>query len=240
MSLTLRLLLIAALAGASRPAFEHEAAALRMDGEPDVEPRSRGMSAHDTSAEGESTTTMGEGWRMLANGFTADLESIGHALANAIGFRDSSAHDHVKLRVASSSAGCGPTGEELVRNFYINSAEVSNPSSFAWCGDGASGGACKLSLELGGPTLHHDIGMLRLRGCPLGLSYTAPYLRIMKVLYASFDVLHLGWGACDGGETVCELGEELTMRALECKTLGHPTLTNLTWDVCHDGPGSYR
>jgi len=41
-------------------------------------------------------------------------------------------------------------------------------------------GTCHLSLEMGGDTLHNDVGFLKLRGCPLHEGYTVPYLRVMK------------------------------------------------------------
>ena len=89
---------------------------------------------------------------------------------------------------------------------------------------------------MGGDKLHYDFGMLRLRGCPLHEGYTVPYLRLMKVLMGSFDTLYLGWGACDQGETACVVGDDLTMKPGDCKTLTHPSRPGQKYDVCYQGP----
>lgn len=142
---------------------------LRNGREATVEPPSRRSPSSQDAAVGDKTKrSLSEVWRMLVNGF----ESTGQSFGDTIGFGEPSTQDHVKLRVTASSEGCGPTGTEYVRSFYFNSDEQNMTSSFAWCGEEANGGACRLSLELGGPTLHHDIGMLRLRGCPVGDGYT--------------------------------------------------------------------
>eukprot|EP00967_Tisochrysis_lutea_P155916 scaffold313050_cov41-Tisochrysis_lutea.AAC.1 len=143
--------------------------------------------------------------------------------------------DHVMLAVSPSNENCGSSGKELIRPFYVNSASDGDPSSFKWC----DGGTCLLTLEMGGDTLHHDVGYLKLRGCPVKEGYTVPYLRIMKVLMGSYDVLHLGWGACDQGETKCEVGNDIKLTVGECKTLYHPSKPAMKYDVCYHGPGHY-
>lgn len=216
---------------------------------------------------------MGKGWRMrmLADGFTADLESIEQALANAIEPRESSADDNVKLRIHSFSGlggRCEPTGTgngartQLLRRLVNVEQRILGSRSSCSRGAVMKQLAALASCLCSPPEGQRSITMctsecwrmLRLCvavavACPLGHAYTAPYLRIMKILYASSDDLHVGWGACDGGETVCELARggvhtAGAARALECANLSqpqpHPAVENLSWDVCYEGPGSYR
>jgi len=143
------------------------------------------------------------------------------------------ARDHVKLSVTPSSVGCGNDGKEFVRPFYVNSA--GSAATFNWC----EGKTCYLTLEIGGDALHHDIGMVRMRGCPVSEGYTIPYLRVMKVLIGSYSSLYLGWGACDQAETSCALGADTTLQPGDCKTLAHPTVPSERYDVCYDGQGKY-
>ena len=61
----------------------------------------------------------------------------------------------------------------------------------------------------------------------------------LKSLLASFDVLHIGYGACDQGETQCEIGTDISLAPGECKTLTHPSIDDIKFDVCYQGPGTW-
>jgi hypothetical protein len=94
-------------------------------------------------------------------------------------------------------------------------------------------------VRSGGDTLHHDVGFLKLRGCPVKEGYTVPYLRIMKVLMGAYDALYLGWGACDAAETSCEVGGDATLAVGDCKTFSHPSRPAMNYDLCYQGPGRF-
>lgn len=130
----------------------------------------RDASLADTSRSGETKlVTMGESWDVVADGLKNDLTTAKHVLEQPGGYVEPGWRDHVKLSVTPYSIGCGPSGKELVRPFYVNSDSGKDAlaGSFAWCE-----GACKISLQLGGDVLHQDVGMLRLRGCPAKQGYT--------------------------------------------------------------------
>jgi len=170
----------------------------------------------DSSRAGKTPIpSLGEALGQIPTGIGSDLSEA--YKANPFYF-DPTLRDHVKLTVTPSNTGCGEGGKELIRAFYINSAK-GDAKTFQWCDDGT----CHLSLEMGGDTLHNDVGFLKLRGCPLHEGYTVPYLRVMKVLLASYDKLHIGWGACSEAETSCEVGPDVSMSPGECKTLTHPS-----------------
>lgn len=61
----------------------------------------------------------------------------------------------------------------------------------------------------------------------------------MKVLFGAFDRLHLGWGTCDQAEMGCVVGVDFTIDAGTCKTLTHPNLDDLKYDMCYLGPGHW-
>lgn len=285
----------------------------------------------DSSAEGITTpVTTGHALSQITTGITNDLHEA--YTSNPL-YWDPHKRDHIKLSITPSNEGCGASGKELIRPFYVNSgAQSGAPNSFQWC----EGGTCHLSLEMGAPcrqfwsrgakrglskkggtvsfphgschrlcvlpgpgygnslclvwllscvvkgggawgvgtarrraraqaslaslfmschcrlgksplppavtggdTLHHDVGYLKLRGCPVKEGYTVPYLRVMKVLMGSYDVLHLGWGACDAGETNCEVGDDVTLSIGDCKTFAHPSRPAMKYDLCYQGPGHF-
>jgi len=186
----------------------------------------------DTSHAGVTQPiTTGEALASIPAGLSND--AVGAYESNPLYF-DPHLRDHIKLTVTPSNTGCGSTGKEHIRPFYVNSA-AGDSETFHFCEDGT----CHLTLELDGETAHNDVGFLRLRGCPLHQGYTVPYLRIMKSLLASFDVLHIGYGACDQGETQCEIGTDISLAPGECKTLTHPSIDDIKFDVCYQGPGTW-
>mmetsp|Transcript_10708 Transcript_10708/g.35229 ORF Transcript_10708/g.35229 Transcript_10708/m.35229 type:complete len:235 (+) Transcript_10708:67-771(+) len=186
----------------------------------------------DTSHAGVTPIpSLGGALEQIPTGIGSDLNE--GFKANPFYF-DPHLRDHVKLSVTPSNTGCGEGGKQLIKPFYINSAK-GDAKTFQWCVDGT----CHLSLEMGGDTLHNDVGFLKLRGCPLHEGYTVPYLRVMKVLLASYDKMHMGWGACGEAETSCEVGPDVSMSPGDCKTLTHPSKPSMKYDVCYDGPGVY-
>jgi len=53
----------------------------------------------------------------------------------------------------------------------------------------------------------------------------------MKVLMGSYDVLHIGWGACGQAETTCEVGPDMELAVGDCKTLAHPSNPAMKYDL---------
>ena len=45
--------------------------------------------------------------------------------------------------------------------------------------------------------------------------------------------------ACDQGETQCEIGTDISLAPGECKTLTHPSIDDIKFDVCYQGPGTW-
>jgi hypothetical protein len=98
----------------------------------------------DSSAEGINTpVTMGGALSQISTGFTNDLHEA--YTSNPL-YWDPHLRDHAKLTITPSNDGCGASGKELIRPFYVNSgAQSGDPSSFKWC----EGDTCHLSLEMG-------------------------------------------------------------------------------------------